>query len=136
MKKVIVGVMAAAAFAVPVAAFADNSQLIALYQQLVAVLQQQLSYLQQNQLSITPQTGKAPLEVTFTVDVRQGNEAIDYGDGHSSGSGGCKTNAQGHCDLSQPVKHTYALPGTYKVSLLRTINGKASTVMTSTVTVQ
>src|SRR6185503_3236210 len=105
MKKYIVGVAVAAALAARVVAFADNGQLIALYQQLIQILQKELVLLQGNLLTITPATGSAPLTATFTINNTLGNEAIDFGDGHSTGSGGCPTNAQGYCDLSKPISH-------------------------------
>ena len=136
MKKVIAGGVLAVALAVPVAAFADNGQLIALYQQLIALLQQELHLIQENSLSVSPMSGSAPLAVSFTINKVQGNEALDFGDGHSTGSDGCKTNTAGFCDLTGPVMHTYNLPGTYKVTLYRTVNGNAAIVTTNTVTVK
>jgi hypothetical protein len=135
MKKIIVGVIAALALCVPVAAFADNGQLIAIYQQLIQLLQQELGILQNGSLTISPTSGSAPLTVTFTVTNSQGTEAIDFGDGHSTGSSGCKQNTPGFCDLSKSVSHTYQFPGAYKVTLYRGANG-AQIVTTQTVTVK
>ncbi len=132
MKKTIAGVIAVVALAVPVAAFADNGQLIALYQQLIQILQKELGILQQGLLTISPQSGPAPFTATFTVNNPLGTEAIDFGDGHSTGSSGCVKNTQGFCDLSKPVQHTYTLPGTYKVSLYR----GEQVVVTQTVSVK
>ena len=136
MKKTLAGVVVAAALCVPVAAFADNGQLIALYQQLVAILQQELNILQAKALTVTPQTGPAPFTATFTLNNPLGNEAIDFGDGHSTGSSGCTTNAGGYCDLSEPVTHVYQFPGTYTVTLYRGANTSAKVVMTTTVVVK
>lgn len=130
-KKIAIGI-AVVVLTVPVATFADNGQLIALYQQLVQILEQELGILQNEALTIDPSTGPAPLTSTFTIPHPTGTEAIDFGDGHSTGSSGCKTNAQGFCDLSQPVSHTYQFPGSYKVSLYR----GTDVVMTKTVTVK
>lgn len=136
MKKILVGGVVAVALAVPVAAFADNGQIVALYQQLISLLQQEINILQAQALTISPNTGSAPLTVTFTVNKTLGNEAVDYGDGSSTGSAGCTKNAKGFCDLSQPVQHTYQLPGNYKVTLYRTIDGKAQAIGTYTVAVK
>ena len=140
LKKIAIGV-GVVVFSVPVFAAADTNvqtQLISLYQSLVQVLQKQLQLLagpSKGVLQISPQSGPAPLAVTFTLQTVQGNEAIDFGDGHSTGSSGCTKNAQGYCDLSKPVTHQYALPGTYKVSLLRTVGATVETVTSSSVTV-
>lgn len=136
MKKVLIGGVAALALSMPVAVFADNGQIIALYQQLVQILQQELTILKSQALQVSPTAGQAPLEVTVTLGLQKGVEAIDYGDGHSSGSAGCEKNAQGFCDLSKPVKHTYQLPGIYTVKLVRTVEGKVSDVTSTTVTVK
>jgi hypothetical protein len=136
MKKTIAGFVAVAALATPVAVFADNGQLVALYQQLIQVLQQQINLLKQGTVTVSPQSGKAPLEVAFTVVDPIGSEAIDFGDGHSTGSDGCEKNAKGFCDLSKSVSHTYQLPGTYKVTLYRGTGKDATIVGTQTVTVQ
>lgn len=135
MKKTIVGIVAAAALCAPVVAFADNGQLIALYQQLIQILQQELGILQGGSLTISPSSGPAPFTAAFTINNPTGTEAIDFGDGHSTGSNGCAKNSQGFCDLSKPVSHTYQFPGSYKVTLYRGQNG-AQTVTTESVTVQ
>ena len=127
-------------FAVPVFATADiggsSTQLISLYTQLIQLLQQELTWLQNNKLSIAPLSGSAPLTSVFTLNTQTGTEAIDFGDGHSTGSSGCVKNAGGYCDLSKPVSHTYALPGTYKVSVYQSINGTSKVIGTQTVTVK
>lgn len=140
LKKIAVGV-GVVVFALPVFAAADTSvqtQLVTLYQSLIQLLQKELSLLigpSKASLQVTPPSGPAPLTVTFSLQSPQGNEAIDFGDGHSSGSSGCAKNAQGFCDLSKSVTHEYALPGTYKVLLLRTVGTTAETVTSSSVTV-
>ena len=116
------------ALALAVAAFADKGQLI-------QILQQELGMSGTGALSISPASGPAPLTTTFTVNNPTGTEAIDFGDGHSTGSNGCVKNAQGFCDLSKPVPHTYQLPGSYKVTLYRGANGAAEVVTTQTVTI-
>ena len=136
MKKALVGIVVVAALSAPVAVFADNTQLIALYQQIVMLLQQELNLLRNNALVVSPNSGAAPLTVTFTVNNSQGNEAVDFGDGHSTGSDGCVQNGAGFCDLSKPAHHTYQLPGSYKVTLYRTVQGTAQMVTTSGVTVK
>lgn len=136
MKKTIAGVVLGLALCVPVAAFADNSQLIALYQQLVQILQMQLGILQSQVLTIDPNNGNAPFTATFTLNNQTGTEAIDFGDGHSTGSSGCPTNAKGYCDLSKPVTHTYQFPGAYKVSVYRGPADTAVVIATQTVTVK
>ena len=115
--------------AAPVFAFADtvstNAQLISIYTQLIQLLQKELALLESSfstpvssaSLDISPATGKAPLDVIFTLRDGTGTEAIDYGDGHSTGSNGCARNPQGWCDLSLSKPHTYQLPGTYKVTV-------------------
>ncbi len=124
MKRKIALVLSILLFAAPVLAAADsgagNTQLTLLYTQLINLLQQELALLQNPttpSLSIMPAYGAAPLPVIFTLSNPTGTEAIDYGDGHSSGSNGCLRNAQNWCDLSQSVAHTYQYPGTYKVTL-------------------
>jgi hypothetical protein len=136
MKKTIAGLVAAAAFCMPAAVFADDGQLISLYQQLIQLLQQEIQLLQQNILTISPVLGKAPLTVTFTLNRALGTEAIDFGDGHSTGSSGCPTNAQGYCDLSKPITHVYQFPGTYKVTVYRGQAQNAQVIVTQFVTVQ
>ena len=114
-------------FASPALAFADtpttnDSQLVSLYTQLISLLQQEITLLAhpaQAYLSIYPASGVAPLFVTFIVNNPSGAESIYYGDGHTTGSDGCVKNAQGWCDLSNPVAHMYQLPGTYTVTLYK-----------------
>ena len=127
MKKTIVGVVLVAALAVAVAAFADKGQLMQILQE--------HGIMGTRALGILPASGPAPLTTTFTVNNPTGTEAIDFGDGHSTGSNGCVKNAQGFCDLSKPVLHTYQLPGSYKVTLYRGANAAAVVVTTQTVTV-
>jgi hypothetical protein len=137
-KKLAIG-FAAIVLAIPVIAAADTtvqSQLISLYQQLIQLLQHEITFLTQNTLSVSPASGTAPLSVTFTLAKSYGNESIDFGDGHSTGSSGCATNSQGFCDLTKPVSHTYTFPGSYKVTLYRGADPKAVVVTTQTVTVQ
>ncbi len=128
--------MVAAALALPGAAFADTGQVVALYQQLIVLLQQEIELLKKQALTISRTTGEAPFMTTFMVQDLQGNEAIDFGDGRSTGSAGCPRNAKGFCDLSKIVEHTYQLPGSYTVSLLRTIDGKAHVVATYPISVE
>jgi hypothetical protein len=136
MKKALVGAVAAAALCIPVAAFADNGQIVALYQQLIQLLQQEIAILKNEALKVTPSSGKVPLEVSFMLGNAQGSEAIDFGDGHSSGSSGCTKNAAGYCDLAKGVSHTYQLPGKYTVTLYRTIGGTPTVITTTTVDAQ
>ena len=139
MIKRIATLVSIALFALPTfAAAATNDQLIALYQQLISVLQQELLALQNSEhawLSMTPTSGTVPLVVMFTVNHPSQTEAIDYGDGHSSGSNGCTKNALGWCDLSQPVYHSYQLPGTYKVTLYSHEGTRTLILSTNIVTV-
>ena len=142
MKKNFALVLCALLFALPSfvnAATVDQQQLISLYQQLITLLQQQLQTLQTTDhawLSMNPTSGTVPLVVMFTLNNPSQREAIDYGDGHSSGSNGCVKNALGNCDLSKPVYHSYQLPGTYKVTLYaHDANNKVLTISTHTITV-
>jgi hypothetical protein len=137
-KKIAIGV-AAVVLAVPVFAAADTNvqaQLISLYQQLIQILSQELGILQAQVLTISPQGGSAPFTATFTLNNPKGTEAIDFGDGHSTGSSGCTKNAQGYCDLSKSVEHTYSFPGTYKVTVYMGSGKNAQAVATQTVTVK
>jgi hypothetical protein len=136
MKKVIVTILTVFALSVPVAAFADNGQLIALYQQLIQILKQEVAILQNQALTIAPASGPAPLTATFTVTKPLGNESIDFGDGRSTGSSGCTKNSQGFCDLSKSVTHTYQFPGNYTVTLYRGADPSAKVITTQTVTVK
>ena len=103
-------------------AVSHDTQFVAIYSQLVQLLQKELLLLQSQPVShasldFSTSTGKAPLLVFFTLHNGNGTEAIDYGDGHSSGSNGCARNSQGWCDFSVAKTHTYELPGTYKVTV-------------------
>lgn len=72
----------------------------------------------QASLSVTPLFfGMAPAVTMFVVHDPSGTEAIDFGDGYSSGTNGCIKNSAGWCDFSEPTWHTYQFPGTYTVSL-------------------
>ena len=146
-KKIAVGV-SVLVFAVPVFTFADantDAQLISLYTKLIELLKQELALLQaqpQTQtptgaasLSISPNSGSAPLDVTFTLSNKTGTEALDFGDGHSTGSAGCARNAKGYCDLQDRVLHTYSYPGIYKVILYDHPTKDARVVSTATITV-
>lgn len=142
LKKILLA-LGIAVFAVPVFVAADTSsanmsQLVALYTQLVQILEQEITLLQNPahaSLSFSPTSGAAPFIAIFTVNNTSGTEAIDFGDGHSTGSSGCTKNAQGWCDLSKPTVHTYQFPGTYTVTLYDHVGSQAQIVSTSTVTV-
>lgn len=130
MKKYLLGLGIAAFIAVPLFASAEMTSgsmtLEGLYTQLIALLNQELTLLKASaasapataaSLSISPNTGPAPLMVTYTVTNPEGDESLDYGDGHSTGSMGCTRNEKGFCLFTSPVNHYYQLPGTYKISL-------------------
>jgi hypothetical protein len=142
LKKIAIGI-GIVVFAMPVFASAavatgNTDKLVALYTQLVQLLQQELAYLQgksHSSVSAIPSSGAAPLSVVFTVSNSSGTEALDFGDGHSTGSGGCTKNAGGYCDLSHPITHTYQLPGAYTVSLYDALSGTSKVVQTMTVRV-
>jgi hypothetical protein len=143
LKRIAIGagiaVLAVPVFASAAVATGNTDRLVALYTQLVQLLQQELSFLQSAphpSVSVMPLSGPAPLVVTFVVGNRSGTEALDFGDGHSSGSSGCSKNAGGYCDLSQPIVHTYQLPGTYMVSLYDAVSGTSKIVSTMTVRVK
>ncbi len=134
-----IGIMVLAA---PALSFADtgaaNAQLVALYTELIALLQKELVILQnpsEPSLVVAPTSGTVPLQVSYTITNTSGTEAIDFGDGHSSGSNGCVKNAQGYCDLSQPIAHLYQFPGTYTVTLYGHQNNKTKIVSTAKVIV-
>jgi hypothetical protein len=140
MRRQFISILSLILFALPAAAFADsvstNAQLIALYTQLITVLRQELALLQAPSsatLSVTPVSGPAPLTVIFTVNNPSGTEVIDFGDGHSSGSNGCVKNAEGWCDLSKPIEHTYQFSGVYTVALYRHKANTTQTLGTTTV---
>lgn len=123
--KLIAGLLVAASLATPAIAMADTTtQLVSLYQQLIGLLTQELALLKatpaaQAPISIDAPQGKAPYTALFTLGSLDGTEAVDFGDGHSTGSNGCTKNAQGYCDLGHQIVHTYQLPGTYTVTLYR-----------------
>ena len=80
MKKKIGLGLAIFLLAIPAYALADSQntqQLVALYQQLVQLLQKELWWLQNRQLTIAPESGSAPLTVSFTLNNPSGTEAID-----------------------------------------------------------
>jgi hypothetical protein len=117
---------------------AQNDQLTTLMTQLVALLQQEvlaLQYTAHPALSIYPSAGRAQLTVIFTVTNRTGTEAIDYGDGRSTGSFGCVKNMFGFCDLSTSVSHLYFFPGTYTATLYTHIASTSRAVSSTTITV-
>ncbi len=61
-------------------------------------------------LHADPQSGAAPLEVTFDISKSTGNIVsftLDFGD---------STSASG-TDITQPIQHTYGDPGTYTATL-------------------
>ncbi len=143
LKRIALVCSAAVLLLTPVFAAADTNsanaaQLVPLYTQLVALLEQEIGLLQNPghaSLSIWPSSGVAPLMVTFILNDSSGTEAIDFGDGHSTGSNGCLKNAQGWCDLSKPIGHTYEFPGTYTVTLYDHPSATSiNTISTSTIT--
>lgn len=71
------------------------------------------------EFSVNPQTGIAPMTVTFSGVVNSAGYSVDYGDGTSSGDQGC---GHGSCPSSPQysnveVTHTYQSPGTYTAKL-------------------
>jgi hypothetical protein len=126
------GLVVLVPIAVSAQVMSGNTQLISLYQQLIVLLQQELNVMQgtvpttsttgtvpksTGLLSLAHSSGTAPLTVSYTLSNLNGTEALDYGDGHSSGSNGCVKNSQGNCDLTKGTTHTYVYPGTYTVTL-------------------
>ena len=75
-------------------------------------------------LSATPQTGPAPLAVTFTTNsIPMGTYSIDFGDGSTFGaptSNGCTSTTPTTCQYQ--ISHTYASAGTY-TAILSDSNG-------------
>lgn len=147
MRKTIATALVTASFVLPsIALAADNSaQLIPLYQQLVALLTQELSLLQaqkdqagEPKIEIDSPSGKAPYTVLIHLPSLNGTEALDFGDGHSTGSNGCILNAGGYCDLAHDLVHTYLYPGSYSLTLFRHAAGakESSPVAHSIVTVE
>lgn len=120
--------------AAPLAASADSPNapsLTSLYAELVQVLKQELS-LTKPSLSIDPSSGPAPFTTIFTLSNKTHTEAIDFGDGHSTGSNGCARNSLGFCDLRDQLVHTYLFPGDYTVTLYRYLGKDPIVVSTST----
>ncbi len=120
-----------ALFVAPVAVSAatNTAQLESLYTQLIALLTQELALLKLKntsapQLVIASPRGTAPYAALITLPELDGTEAVDFGDGHSTGSNGCAKNAKGYCDLKHDIAHTYQYPGTYTVTLYRHAAGK------------
>lgn len=125
----------------PIFSFADTAtheqQLVSLYTQLILLLQREVAVLRNAaspSLSISTPYGYAPLLVVYSVNNPSGKEAIDFGDGHSSGSNGCMMNSYGFCDLSKALSHTYQLPGTYTVTLYGHQSKDAHILATTTIT--
>ncbi len=138
MKKRVATAIAVALFAGPFVAVAEsavqnNSQITTLYAQLIVLLQKIASLQKQSVISVSPDHGAAPLTVQFAINNPTGTESIIFGDGGYSGQT-CIKKANGWCDFSKPLAHTYALPGTYTVNVY-THNGEAKIVSTSTVVV-
>jgi PKD repeat protein len=84
-------------------------------------------------LSATPQTGAAPLSVTFTTgSIAMETYSIDFGDGSTYGapsSIGCTSTSPSTCEYQ--TTHTYASAGTYTVTLYDQNNTAAATVSVS-----
>lgn len=68
-------------------------------------------------VSIMPAYGKAPFTTVFTLSATSSTEALDFGDGQSTGSAGCTKNTLGYCALPAVIGHTYQYPGLYAVTL-------------------
>jgi hypothetical protein len=147
MNKKIALALVGVLFVAPVAVSAatNTSQLESLYTKLIALLTQELQLLKQAQSAQTgPQLvidsphGTAPYSALISLPHLDGTEAVDFGDGHSTGSNGCVRNAGGYCDLKHDLAHTYQYPGTYTVTLYRHPAGqKDATIVTkATITVE
>ena len=115
---------------------ATDTQLVPLYQQLVTVLKNELLVLAPDPvLSIEPGTGHAPFTAIFTLSSLTKTDAINFGDGHTTGTLGCPRNALGFCDLHAQFVHTYLFPDTYTISQYRSIGKEQLLVSTTTLTV-
>jgi hypothetical protein len=126
---------------VAVSAATNTSQLESLYTQLIALLKQEIALLKgasASNLVIESPRGTAPYAALIKLPQLDGTEAVDFGDGHSTGSNGCTKNAQGYCDLKHEIAHTYQYPGRYTVTLYRHPAGQKDGVIvtTSTITVE
>lgn len=130
-------ILALGIFALPALASADTtSQLTSLYQEVISVLERELQLLSPDpSLSIEPASGTVPFTTVFTLHGKTGTEAVDFGDGHSTGSNGCVLNALGFCDLGDQLVHTYHYPATYVVTLYRYLGNEPIVVSTSSVAV-
>lgn len=129
-----------ALFVAPVAVSAatNTAQLESLYTQLIALLTRQLELLKNagpSQLVIASPRGTAPYAALITLPELDGTEAVDFGDGHSTGSNGCAKNARGYCDLKHDIAHTYQYPGTYTVTLYRHPAGQKDGVAVTKATI-
>ncbi len=119
--KIFTGFFALVLACMPVAASAANTsdpKLAALVQELNQVLDK-LNELDtaHAHIRILPAYGDAPFTTLFFLSATSSTEALDFGDGHSTGSLGCVKNQYGFCALPAVIGHTYALPGLYKVTL-------------------
>ena len=115
-----------------------ESQLVPLYLQLIEDLKEELMVLVppgHAWLSIIPVYAHVPAYVSFVVQNPSGTEAIDFGDGHSTGSNGCTKNAQGWCELSGIISHSYDTPANYVVSLYDHVGNVQHLLSTTTITV-
>ena len=84
-------------------------------------------------LSATPQTGAAPLSVTFTTNsIAMGTYSIDFGDSSAHGtpsSNGCTGTSPSLCQYQ--TSHTYSNAGTYTATLYDQNGATAATVTVS-----